>query len=103
MLEPTYRDVVIGRAEVREVFRIRGIGNIAGCYMRTGEARRNAQTHVVRNGRLLTTGPVSSLKHLQENVREVKSGFEFGVGIEGWNDFEPGDIIEFFVTERVED
>ena len=53
--------------------------------------------------KLLTTGPVSSLKHLQENVREVKTGFEFGVNIEGWNDYEPGDIIEFFVTERVED
>ncbi len=103
MLEPTYRDMVIGRAEVRQVFRISGVGNIAGCYMRTGEARRNAKTHVVRNGRLLVTAPVSSLKHLQENVREVKTGFEFGVGVEGWNDFEPGDIIEFFVTERVED
>jgi len=103
MLAPTYRDVVIGRAEVRQVFRIRGVGYIAGCYMRTGEARRNAKAHLARNGKLLTTGPVSSLKHLQENVREVKIGFEFGVNIEGWNDYAPGDIIEFFVTERVED
>jgi translation initiation factor IF-2 len=103
MLAPTYRDVVIGRAEVRQVFRIRGIGNIAGSYMRTGVARRNASAHIVRNGRLLNTGPVGSLKHLQENVREVKTGFEFGVSIEGWNDYEPGDIIEFFVSERVED
>jgi translation initiation factor IF-2 len=103
MLEPTYRDIVIGRAEVRQTFRIRGVGVIAGSYMRTGEARRNAQAHVVRNSRLLHTGAVSSLKHLQDNVREVKTGFEFGVGIEGWNDFEPGDIVEFFVTEKVED
>jgi translation initiation factor IF-2 len=103
MLAPTYRDVVIGRAEVRQVFRIRGVGNIAGCYMRTGEARRNAKAHLVRNNKLLATGPVSSLKHLQENVREVKVGFEFGVNIEGWNDYAPGDIIEFFVTERVEE
>lgn len=102
MLEPTYRDVVIGRAEVRQAFRIRGVGQIAGCFMRTGEARRNSQSHVVRNGKLMHTGPVSSLKHLQENVREVKTGFEFGVGIDGWNDFEPGDIIEFFITEKVE-
>ena len=80
MLAPTYRDVVIGRAEVRQVFRIRGVGNIAGCYMRTGEARRNAKANLVRNNKLLTTGPVNSLKHLQENVREVKTGFEFGVG-----------------------
>ncbi len=103
MLAPTYRDVVIGRAEVRQVFRIRGVGNIAGCYMRTGEARRNSKAHLVRNNKLLTTGPVNSLKHLSENVREVKSGFEFGVNIEGWNDYEAGDIIEFFVTERVQD
>jgi translation initiation factor IF-2 len=102
MLAPVYRDVVIGRAEVREVFRIRNVGTVAGCYMRTGEARRNANAHIVRNTALLHTGPVSSLKHLQENVREVKTGFEFGVSIDGWNDFEPGDIIEFFVTERVE-
>ena len=102
MLAPTYRDVVIGRAEVREVFRIRGIGNIAGCYMRTGVARRNANAHIARNGKLLHTGPIGSLKHLQENVREVKTGFEFGVSIEGWNDYAPGDLIEFFVSERVE-
>jgi translation initiation factor IF-2 len=103
MLAPTYRDVIIGRGEVRQVFRIRGVGNIAGSYMRTGVARRNAKAHLVRNGKLLTTGPVSSLKHLQENVREVKTGFEFGVSIENWEDYAPGDIIEFFVTERVED
>jgi translation initiation factor IF-2 len=102
MLAPVYKDVVIGRAEVREVFRIRNVGTVAGCYMRTGEARRNSSAHVVRGATLLHTGPVSSLKHLQENVREVKSGFEFGVSIEGWNDFERDDIIEFFVTERVE-
>jgi translation initiation factor IF-2 len=102
MLEPTYQDVVIGRAEVRQVFRIRSVGAVAGCYMRTGEARRNANAHVVRGSTLLHTGAVSSLKHLQENVREVKTGFEFGVSIDGWTDFEPGDIIEFFITERVE-
>ena len=102
MLAPTYEDVVIGRAEVRQVFRIRNVGTIAGSYMRTGEGRRNAKARVIRNSRLLFGGPVSSLKHLQDNVREVKAGFEFGVSIEGWNDFQPGDIIEFFVTQRVE-
>jgi len=102
MLSPTYEEVVIGRAEVRQVFRISGVGNIAGSYMRTGEARRNAQARLVRNNHLLHSGRVSSLKHLQENVREVKTGFEFGVNIEGWNDYQPGDIIEFFVTQRVE-
>jgi len=102
MLAPTYEDVVIGRAEVRQVFKIRGTGNIAGSYMRTGEGRRNAKVRVIRNSRLLYSGAVSSLRHLQDNVREVKAGFEFGVSIEGWNDLQVGDIIEFFVTQRVE-
>jgi translation initiation factor IF-2 len=101
LLAPTFEDVVIGRAEVRQVFKIRNVGNIAGSYMRTGEGRRNAKVRVIRNSRLLHTGTVSSLRHLQENVREVKAGFEFGVSIEGFNDFQPGDIIEFFVTQRV--
>jgi len=101
LLAPTFEDVVIGRAEVRQVFKIRNVGNIAGSYMRTGEGRRNAKARVIRNSRLLHTGTVSSLKHLQENVREVKAGFEFGVSVDGFNDFMPGDIIEFFVTQRV--
>lgn len=102
LLGPVYEEMVIGRAEVRQVFKIRNVGSIAGSYMRTGEARRNAKARVIRNSRLLHSGTVSSLKHLQENVREVKAGFEFGVGIEGFNDFLAGDIIEFFVTQRVE-
>ncbi len=100
MLAPVYEDVVIGRAEVREVFRIRQIGAIAGCYMRTGEARRNSKARLIRNSKLLHTGSVGSLKHLQDNVREVKAGFEFGVSLDGWSDYAPGDIIEFFVTQR---
>ena len=63
---------------------------------------RNSKARVIRNSRLLYSGSVSSLKHLQDNVREVKAGFEFGVSIDGWNDLLPGDIIEFFVTQRVE-
>jgi len=102
MLAPTFEDVVIGRAEVRQVFKIRGVGNIAGSYMRTGEGRRNAKARVVRNSRLIHSGTISSLKHLQENVREVKAGFEFGVSLDGFEDFQPGDIIEFYVSQRVE-
>lgn len=102
MLEPEYRERIIGRAEVRATFQISGVGAVAGSYMRTGVARRNAQARVIRDAQLLHSGPVSSLKHLQENVREVKTGFEFGVSVQGFNDFEPGDILEFFVTEQVE-
>jgi translation initiation factor IF-2 len=102
MLEPEFREVIIGRAEVRATFDISGAGTVAGSYMRTGVARRNAQVRVVRDGELLHTGAVASLKHLQENVREVKTGFEFGVSVQGWNDFQPGDLLEFFVREEVE-
>jgi translation initiation factor IF-2 len=101
MLAPVYRDVIIGRAEVRQVFRIRSAGVIAGCYMRTGEARRNANVRLIRDVSLVHTGKVASLKHLQDNVREVKAGFEFGVSIDNWSDYQPGDILEFFVEERV--
>jgi translation initiation factor IF-2 len=100
MLEPTFENVVIGRAEVRDIFRIKGVGIVAGCYMRTGETRRNARANLIRGTELLHTGNISSLKHLQENVREVKTGFEFGVSLEGWNNYEVDDIIEFFVTKR---
>lgn len=102
MLAPTYEEVVIGRAEVRQIFRIRSVGVVAGSYMRTGEARRNASMRVIRNGKLLHSGPVSSLKHLQDNVREVRAGFEFGVSARDFTDIKPGDIVEFFVTQRVE-
>ena len=102
MLAPVYTDRVIGRAEVREVFHIRSVGSIAGSYMRTGEARRNAKARLVRQNKLLFDGRVGSLKHHADNVREVRTGFEFGVSLDGWNDYQPGDIIEFYVTERVE-
>ena len=102
LLGPSYRETIIGRAEVRAVFQISGVGTVAGCFMRTGVARRNAQARIIRNTQLLHTGPVSSLKHLQENVREVRTGFEFGVSIGGFSDYQAGDIIEFFEIQRVE-
>jgi translation initiation factor IF-2 len=102
LLDPVYEEVLIGRAEVRQVFKIRGVGQIAGCFMRTGVARRNAQARLIRGTRLMHSGGLTSLKHLQESVREVKAGFEFGVNIEGWQDYRVGDYIEFFVTQRVE-
>lgn len=100
LLAPDFVEVIIGRAEVREVFQIRSVGTVAGSYMRSGEARRNAQARVIRDNQLLFTGDVGSLKHHQDNVREIRAGFEFGVSIEGFVDFEIDDIIEFFVLER---
>ncbi len=101
LLEPVYADVVIGTAEVRQVFKIPKVGNIAGCYIREGEARRNAKARVKREGQVLFSGGISSLKRFEEDVREVRTGFECGVSLDGFNDFHEGDVIEFFVRERV--
>jgi translation initiation factor IF-2 len=102
MMEPTYQEVVIGRAEVRQVFPIKKVGNVAGCYMRSGEGRRNSIGRLYRGKELIHTAKISSLKHLQENVRTVKEGFEFGVNLDNWDDYQPGDTIEFVITQKVE-
>jgi len=102
MLEPVYEDVVIGTAEVRAVFKVPRAGHIAGCYIREGEARRNAQARVKRKGQVIfENGTVSSLRRFDEDVREVRAGFECGVGLSGFDAFQEGDVIEFSVRQRV--
>jgi len=102
LLEPTYADVVIGDAEVRATFRVPKVGVVAGCYVRRGEARRNARARVLRDDQQLHDGHIASLKRFEKDVREVRTGFECGVGLEGFQDFEVGDVIEFYVQERQE-
>src|SRR5262249_49234273 len=102
MLEPEYRDVLLGKAEVRMVIRIPKVGNIAGSYVREGEIRRNATARVVRGGQKLHEGAVASLKHLKDDVREVRQGFECGISLDGFNEFKNGDIIEFYTKEQVQ-
>jgi len=99
MLEPEKKAVTIGRADVRAVFSISRIGKIAGCSMREGEARRNAKVRVLRAGKAVFEGEVSSLRHEKEDVREVRQGFECGVGVRNYEDFQVGDQLEFFVLE----
>ncbi len=102
MLEPKFASRVIGIAEVRQTFRIPRSGVIAGSMIREGEARRNARARVRRGDKLIVENvDVASLKRFQDDVREVRSGFECGIGLAGVNDFEEGDLIEFFVRERV--
>ena len=102
MLEPEYEEVLIGKAEVRLVIRIPKIGNIAGSYVRDGELKRNATVKVMRGGQKLFEGKVSSLKHEKDDVREVKQGFECGIGVDGFESFRAGDIIEFYVKQQKE-
>jgi len=101
MLEPVYEKVVSGHAEVRAVFRIRRRGNIAGCYMTDGLVTRNSWVRVLRDEEELFDGRLDSLKRFQEDVPEVRAGFECGIGVSGWDDFEEGDILEFYQEERV--
>lgn len=102
MLEPKFGDQVVGIAEVRQTFKIPRGGIIAGSMIKEGEARRNAKARLKRGDKLIIDGVnVSSLKRFQDDVREVRSGFECGIGLAGVNDFEEGDIIEFFVRVRV--
>lgn len=102
MMAPRYEQVVIGRAEVRAVFRIRRTGNIAGCMMRNGEGRRNAHARVIRRKKVLVDDRVSSLKHHEEDVRTIREGFEFGVKVGAFDDYEEGDIIEFYITQQIQ-
>ncbi len=102
MLEPQYADKVIGSAEVRQVFNISRVGTIAGSYVLDGVIRRNARTRVLRKGQPVAQGlSVGSLKRVNEDVREVRAGFECGIGLDGFESFEEGDVIEFYVSERV--
>jgi translation initiation factor IF-2 len=101
MLEPEEKETVIGHAEVRAVFRITKVGNIAGCRVVDGEIRRNGRIRVLRNGQTLHEGGMGSLKHLQEDVREVRTGFECGIGVKGFDAFEAGDLLECYVVEKV--
>jgi translation initiation factor IF-2 len=100
LLEPEKKAVTIGRADIRAVFNISKTGKIAGCMIREGEARRNAKVRVVRNGKAVFEGEVSSLKHEKEDVRDVQKGFECGIGIRDYHDFQAGDQLEFFVFQE---
>lgn len=102
MLEPVYEEKTVGVAEVRRVIRVPRVGNIAGSYIVEGTARRNAKARVVRGGEVIVeSANVSSLKRFDEDVREVRTGFECGIRLSNFDAFEEGDRIEFYVRERV--
>ncbi len=102
MLEPTYTEVLRGRAEVRAVFPSSKLGKIAGVYVTEGKIWRDAQVKILRQNKTVGESRVSSLKRFKEDVTEVSAGLECGLGIEGSIDFQTGDIIEFYRKERVE-
>ncbi len=101
LLEPIYREVFVGKAEVRRLFFSARTGTIAGCYVTEGRVVRGGTVHVVRGSEVVHVGPLSSLRHLKDDVRQMEQGFECGIVLEGFNDFQEGDIIEVYQQEQV--
>lgn len=101
MLDPVFKEVVIGNAEVRQTFKISDVGTIAGCYVTNGKVARNAGVRVLRDNVVIHDGKLVSLKRMKDDAKEVASGYECGIQIENYNDIKEGDIIEAFIMEQV--
>ena len=102
LLAPQYKEVVLGRAEVRQTIHVPNVGTIAGCYITDGKVARNAQIRVTRDSVVIFEDKISSLKRFKDDAKEVLQGFECGVGLERFNDIKEGDILEAFIMEEVE-
>jgi translation initiation factor IF-2 len=101
LLEPVYREVYQGKAEVRDTFRISKVGMVAGCFVQDGHLSRGSEVRLLRDNVVIHTGKIGSLRRFKDDVSEVRSGMECGVTIENFGDLKPGDILEAFVTEKV--
>ena len=101
MLAPEYEEVVTGEAEVREIFRVPRIGAIAGCYVLSGVITRGSKVRFLREGTVIWKGEITSLRRFKEDAREVREGFECGIGLSDFQDLKPGDIIETFDEREI--
>jgi translation initiation factor IF-2 len=102
MLEPEFEERVIGTAEVRQTFSVPKIGTIAGCSVIDGKIERNARIRVLRDSVVIYTGEISSLKRFKDDMKEVATGYECGIGVENYNDIKVGDTLEAFLMDEVE-
>ena len=102
MLDPTYKEEVTGHAEIRQTFKVSGVGTIAGCYVTDGTITRNTQVRIVRDGIVVHEGELASLKRFKDDVKEVNTGYECGLSIEKFNDIKEGDVVEGFKMVEVE-
>ncbi len=102
MLAPKYHEVYLGKCEVRQTFKITGVGNIAGCYVQDGKIIRGGKLRIYRDDVLIVEGNVQQLKRFKDDVKEVSFGFECGVAIEGFNDIKVGDFIECYMIEQIQ-
>jgi len=101
MLAPKFHEVSLGMAEVRQTFRVSGVGTIAGCYVKDGRITRSAEVRLIRDGIVVHEGKIDSLKRFKDDASEVKQGYECGIGLERYNDIKEGDIIEAFINEEI--
>ena len=101
LLEPVFKETYRGRAEVRDTFRIPKVGTIAGCYVLSGVITRGSKVRFLRDGSIIWKGAIASLRRFKEDAREVREGFECGIGLENFQDLKPGDIIETFELKEI--
>ena len=101
LLEPTFREVATGRAEVRETFKVPKVGTIAGCHVLDGMIPRTASVRLLRDNRVIYEGKIASLQRFKDDASEVRAGFDCGIGLERFQDLKPGDIIEGYTREEV--
>jgi len=101
MLAPKFKETVLGHAEIRQVFKVSGVGSVAGCYVQNGKVTRASKVRVVRDGIVIHEGELASLKRFKDDAREVAAGFECGLGIDRFNDIKEGDIVESFIMEEI--
>ncbi|SCH06980.1 Translation initiation factor IF-2 [uncultured Clostridium sp.] len=102
MLDPEYRDEDTGKAEVREIYKISGVGTVAGCYVTSGKIFRGSKARIVRDGIIVHDGELAALKRFKDDVKEVNNGYECGMSFVNYNDLKEGDIIEAYITKEVE-
>jgi len=101
MLDPIYKEVILGSAEIRSIYKISNVGTIAGCYVLNGKLQRNAETRVIRDGIVIFESTLSSLKRFKDDAKEVNSGYECGLTVDKFNNIKEGDIIECFMMEAI--
>jgi len=102
MLAPKFKENVLGRCRVRQTFKVSGVGTVAGCYVTDGKIQRNAQVRLLRDNVIIHEGKIDSLKRFKDDVKEVATGYECGLGIEGYNDVKENDEIECFIMEEIQ-
>ncbi len=103
MLAPKFREALLGNLEVRQTYKVSGVGTIAGCYVRDGKITRDAKVRVVRDGIVIAEDEIDSLRRFKDDVKEVASGYECGVGLAKYGDIKEGDIFEAFIMEEYRD